>query len=57
MTNVDIVTVRDLIAALNALPEDQKDLPVQYVTTVTVSNNISSVTLGPADYGQQINIS
>lgn len=57
MASVSFSTVRELIAALNALPEDQKDLPVSFQTTVDVNQEVVSFVLGAADYGQQIILS
>ncbi len=57
MATVNLGSVRDLIAALSALPEDQKDLPVVFQTTVAVSQELTGLALGPADFGQQITLS
>jgi hypothetical protein len=52
-----LMTPRDLIAQLSALPEDQKDLPLVFETVITVSQEVEDIKLGAAAYGQQITLS
>lgn len=51
------MTPRQLIAQLSALPEDQLDLPLVFETVITVEKSVETVSLGPADFGQQITLS
>lgn len=52
------MTVRELIAKLESLPEDQKDLPVAYSTVDTAPINalVNDAVVAAADYGQLIKL-